>query len=55
MKPRVLPITGKKNNTKRPTTNVQIKRYAKYAWGASSGFLADLKVNKPNQSIIITN
>ena len=52
MKPRVFPIAGKINKTKKPTNNVQSSKYDRYAWGASSGFLDAPKVSKPNQFII---
>jgi len=51
-KPRVFPIAGKINKTKKPTKKVHRSKYERYAWGASSGSLLAPKVINFNQFII---
>tara|TARA_Y100000814_G_C12186395_1_gene353172 strand:+ start:476 stop:697 length:222 start_codon:yes stop_codon:yes gene_type:complete len=52
IKPRVLPIAGKINKTKKPTKNVHSSKYKRYACGASSGSWDAPKVSKPSQFIM---
>ena len=52
MNPKVLLIDGKIKRTKNPTKKVQINKYIRYEWGASSGSRVAPKVSNPNQFII---